>query len=58
MSYHIIQIDSPSVRLTCRNGQLICKTDKGENSLPMEDIAGSSGFFMVRGSGDHKKIRC
>jgi len=39
MSYHIIQIDSPSVRLTCRNGQLICKTDKGENSLPMEDIA-------------------
>ena len=39
MSYHIIHIDSPSVRLTCRNGQLICRTDEHENSLPMEDIA-------------------
>ncbi len=39
MSYHIIHIDSPSVRLTCKNGQLVCRTDERENSLPMEDIA-------------------
>ena len=39
MSYHIVHIDSPSVRLTCRNGQLVCRTDERENSLPMEDIA-------------------
>lgn len=39
MSYHIIHIDSPSVRLTCRNGQLICRTDESEKTLPMEDIA-------------------
>ena len=39
MSYHIIHIDSPSVRLTCRNRQLICRTDDSEKSLPMEDIA-------------------
>ena len=39
MSYHIIHIDTPSVRLTCSNGQLTCRTDKGERSLPMEDIA-------------------
>ncbi len=39
MSYHIIHIDSPSVRLTCRNGQLTCRTDESEKTLPMEDIA-------------------
>lgn len=39
MSYHIVHIDSPSVRLTCRNGQLLCRTDENENRLAMEDIA-------------------
>jgi CRISPR-associated protein Cas1 len=39
MSYHIVHIGSPSVRLTCRNGQFTCKTEEGEKSLPMEDIA-------------------
>jgi len=39
MSYHIVHIGSPTVRLTCRNGQFTCKTEEGEKSLPMEDIA-------------------
>ena len=39
MSYHIIHIGSPTVRLTCKNGQFSCKTEEGAKSLPMEDIA-------------------
>lgn len=39
MSYHIIHIGSPTVRLTCKNGQFACKTEEGVKSLPMEDIA-------------------
>ena len=39
MSYHIVSIDSPQCSLTCRNGQLICRTDKGERKLPLEDVA-------------------
>lgn len=39
MSYHIVSIDSPQCSITCRDGQLICKTDKGERRLPLEDVA-------------------
>ena len=39
MSYHIVSIDSPQCSLTCRNGQLICRTDEGEKKLPLEDVA-------------------
>ena len=39
MSYHIVSIDSPQCSLTCRNGQLICRTDEGERKLPLEDVA-------------------
>ena len=39
MSYHIIHIDSPDIRLNCRDGQLICRGANGEKTLPMEDIA-------------------
>jgi len=39
MSYHIVTIDSPKCSITCRNGQLVCKTDEGERSLPIEDVA-------------------
>jgi CRISPR-associated protein Cas1 len=40
MSYHIVSIDSPQCSLTCRDGQLVCKTAEGEQrSLPLEDVA-------------------
>lgn len=39
MSYHIVSIDAPSCSLSCRDGQLTCKTDEGIKSLPIEDIA-------------------
>ncbi len=40
MSYHIVSIDSPKCSLSCRDGQLICRSEGGEErKLPMEDIA-------------------
>ena len=39
MSYHIVSIDSPQCSLSCRDGQLTCKTAEGEKRLPLEDIA-------------------
>lgn len=39
MSYHIVSIDSANCSLSCRNGQLTCKTTEGERKLPLEDIA-------------------
>lgn len=39
MSFHIININSPQCSITCKNGQLICKTDEETKSLPVEDIA-------------------
>ena len=39
MSYHIVNIDEASCSLSCKNNQLVCKTQKGEiRTLPMEDI--------------------
>lgn len=41
MSFHIINIDSSRASLTCRDGQLICRTDDGhpDRRLPLEDVA-------------------
>ena len=39
MSYHIVSIDSPQCSLSCKDGQLTCKTADGEKKLPLEDIA-------------------
>ena len=39
MSYHIVSIDAPKADLTCRDGQLVCTTDEGTKSLPLEDVA-------------------
>lgn len=39
MSYHIVSIDSANCSLSCRDGQLTCKTPEGERKLPLEDIA-------------------
>ena len=39
MSYHIVSIDSPNCSLSCRDGQLTCKTAEGEKRLPLEDVA-------------------
>lgn len=39
MSYHIVSIDSPNCSLSCRDGQLTCRTEVGERKLPLEDVA-------------------
>ena len=39
MSFHIVSIDSPQCSLSCRDGQLTCKTPEGEKKLPIEDVA-------------------
>ena len=39
MSFHIVSIDSPQCSLSCRDGQLTCKTADGERKLPLEDVA-------------------
>jgi CRISPR-associated protein Cas1 len=39
MSYHIVSIDSPQCSISCRDGQLTCKTAEGEKKLPIEDVA-------------------
>lgn len=39
MSYHIVSIDAPDCSLSCKDGQLTCKSAEGERSLPLEDIA-------------------
>src|SRR5438445_9782937 len=39
MGFHIVSIDSPQCSLSCRDGQLTCKTAEGEKKLPIEDVA-------------------
>src|SRR5580698_10010068 len=39
MSYHIVSIDSANCSLSCRDGQLTCRTPEGERKLPLEDVA-------------------
>ena len=40
MSYHIVSIDTPQCSLSCKDGQLTCKTaDGAERKLPLEDVA-------------------
>ncbi len=39
MSYHIVSIDAANCSLSCRDGQLTCKSAEGEKKLPLEDVA-------------------
>lgn len=39
MSYHIVSIDSPECSLSCKDGQLTCKSAEGNRSIPLEDVA-------------------
>src|SRR6266849_9735454 len=39
MGFHIVSIDSPQCSLSCKDGQLTCKTAEGEKKLPLEDVA-------------------
>jgi CRISPR/Cas system-associated endonuclease Cas1 len=39
MSYHIVNIDSAQCSLSCKDGQLVCRTGDGKKSLPLEDVA-------------------
>lgn len=39
MSYHIVSIDAANCSLSCRDGQLTCKSAEGEKRLPLEDVA-------------------
>ena len=50
MSYHIVSIDSPQCSLSCKDGQLPCKTAEGERKLPLEDV-GPAIARLVLASG-------
>ncbi len=60
MSYHIVSIDSPQCSLSCRDGQLTCKTAEGErnfrwrmsrpSSSPVFRPASTANFFWKRPS--------
>ena len=40
MAYHIVSIDSPQCSLSCRDGQLTCRTPGApDRSVPLEDVA-------------------
>lgn len=39
MGYHTVTIDAADCFLGCKSSQLICRTDEGEKSLPLEDVA-------------------
>jgi len=39
MSYHIVSIDAPDCSLSCKEGQLTCKTAESTKSIPLEDVA-------------------
>jgi CRISPR-associated protein Cas1 len=39
MSFHIVSIDAPDCSLSCKDGQLTCKSTEGDRSLPLEDVA-------------------
>lgn len=39
MSYHIVSIDAPDCSLSCKDGQLVCRTAESERKLPLEDVA-------------------
>lgn len=39
MSYHIVSIDAPQCSISCKDGQLTCKSAEGERKLPLEDVA-------------------
>jgi len=39
MSYHIVNIDAPQCSISCKDGQLVCKTQDEVRSLPLEDVA-------------------
>lgn len=38
MSFHIVDIGSPSARLTCRDGSLVCSLNEQTKSLPLQDV--------------------
>lgn len=38
MSYHIVSIDAPDCSLSCKDGQLTCKSSEGDRSVPLEDV--------------------
>jgi CRISPR-associated protein Cas1 len=39
MSYHILSIDSPECSLSCRDGQVTCRTGNEVKTVPLEDVA-------------------
>jgi CRISPR-associated protein Cas1 len=39
MSYHIVNIDSPQCSISCKHGQLTCRTGESVQQIPLEDVA-------------------
>jgi CRISP-associated protein Cas1 len=38
LSYHIVSIDAPECCLSCKDGQLTCKSEEGNRQVPLEDV--------------------
>jgi CRISPR-associated protein Cas1 len=38
VSYHIVSIDAPDCSLSCKDGQLTCKSAEANRSIPLEDV--------------------
>lgn len=39
MSYHILSIDTPDCSLSCRDGQVTCRSGPDTKTVPIEDVA-------------------
>lgn len=39
MGFHTVTVDAADCYLGCKSAQLICRTDEGERTLPLEDVA-------------------
>lgn len=39
MSYHILSIDTPECSLSCKDGQVTCRTGADTKTVPIEDVA-------------------
>jgi CRISPR-associated protein Cas1 len=39
VGFHTVTVDAADCFLGCKSAQLICRTDEGERSLPLEDVA-------------------
>jgi CRISPR-associated protein Cas1 len=39
VSYHIVSSDAPDCSLSCKDGQLTCRSSEGDRQVPLEDVS-------------------